>query len=381
MLRRIGSYLDGAKGIAKSWKTPQKILVIESDDWGALRQKNSTTYHKLLEQGVPVDKDPYDRYDCLESSTDLSLLANTLKSIQNSKGQSPLMTMNTVMANPDFQSIKNSDFKRYSFVNLKESYELFGDEKGTLKIYIDGINKGVFKPQFHGREHLNVPAWLRSLRGGDPNLLKAFDLDIFGITSSFKIGDKKNVTRAFDSLLESDVKFFTQSVIEGLEMFKATFGFSSRTMIAPSYTWNHCIEEAALEGGVTCFQGIRYQFMPSKAIKRIPIPRYTGQRNQLGQTYLVRNCFFEPSFSSSDENAWKETLRQIRRAFFLKQPAILSTHRLNFIGGIQPENRAQNLKQFHKLLTSVVESHPEVIFMSSDELYDLIDNKKTLGLF
>jgi hypothetical protein len=45
-----------------------------------------------------------------------------------------------------------------------------------------------------------------------------------------------------------------------------------------------------------------------------------------------------------------ECLKDIQNAFFWKKPAIITSHRLNFIGFIHPENRERNLKQFRELL-------------------------------
>ena len=54
--------------------------------------------------------------------------------------------------------------------------------------------------------------------------------------------------------------------------------------------------------------------------------------------YLVRNRTFEPAQSSS-KNYWESTYRQIENAFAKGTPAIISSHRVNFIGSINQENR------------------------------------------
>jgi hypothetical protein len=50
-------------------------------------------------------------------------------------------------------------------------------------------------------------------------------------------------------------------------------------------------------------------------------------------------------------------------------------HRLNVIGAIDESNRTTNLELLKKLLTKVLQFYPDVEFMSSDELGNLINTK------
>lgn len=54
------------------WRTKRKIVVIESDDWGAIRMPSRATYNKLLLEGYRVDKNCYEKYDSLATEKDLS---------------------------------------------------------------------------------------------------------------------------------------------------------------------------------------------------------------------------------------------------------------------------------------------------------------------
>lgn len=355
----------------RSWKTDRKLLIIESDDWGALRQHSPSCFQRLVQQGIPADKDAYFRYDGLETVEDLSLLCDTLSSVKNRSGDSPIMTMNTIMANPDFEFIRENNFDDYAFLDLVASYDRYSEGISVLERYKAGIAQRVLHPQFHGREHLNVPRWLRALKRGDENLLAAFAEDIFGAPASSRIGDKSNPTRAFDSVKPKDIQFYETAVQEGLAMFEQFFDFRSLTMIAPSYTWDDAIERSAHSMGVKAFQGIRIQYQPTAAGPRQPVYRYTGQRNARLQMYIVRNAFFEPSLKG-DSFRSEHTLREIRRAFQLRQPAILSSHRVNFVGRGSKEKRDENLGLLKRLLEMIVDSYPEVEFLSSDQLYRTI---------
>jgi len=87
----------------------------------------------------------------------------------------------------------------------------------------------------------------------------------------------------------------------------------------------------------------------------------------------MRNASFEPS--SDFKTDWiAECLRGISRAFWWRKPAIISTHRVNYIGSIEPINRARNLKLFKQLLKEIIRIWPGVEFLTSDILGDLIAN-------
>ena len=68
-------------------------------------------------------------------------------------------------------------------------------------------------------------------------------------------------------------------------------------------------------------------------------------------------------------------MNQIKTAFLWKKPAIINTHRLNFIGAINEENRNQNLKDFKELLTRIINKWPDVEFLSSNQLVEVIKSK------
>jgi hypothetical protein len=69
-------------------------------------------------------------------------------------------------------------------------------------------------------------------------------------------------------------------------------------------------------------------------------------------------------------------LNQISNSFFWKNPAILTSHRINFIGSIEEDNRKRNLKLLEELIQKILKRWPNVEFMSSNELTKLIDNNK-----
>ena len=93
---------------------------------------------------------------------------------------------------------------------------------------------------------------------------------------------------------------------------------------------------------------------------------------QKGQNHvtIVRNCMFEPNSRNID---WVDfTFDQIKAAFFWGKPAIVSSHRVNFCGHIDSENRMKGLEALQALLFKVVRTWPEVEFVAVDELAEII---------
>jgi len=171
---------------------------------------------------------------------------------------------------------------------------------------------------------------------------------------------------------EKDRDFSLRAIEEGLKMFEETFGYRSLTAIAPNYTWNKEMEQVMFRNGVKGLQGGAVQRAPKTDGSGNEIIRHhTGQKNKLGQIYMVRNCRFEPS-ENPDKDWVTSCLKEINTAFRWRKPAIIESHRVNFIGYINPKNRDRNLKLFKQLLEKIVKTWPDVEFMSSDQLCEVI---------
>jgi len=214
---------------------------------------------------------------------------------------------------------------------------------------------------------------MKSLRANMPETRLAFDLDLFGISKTITAEDRKSYLEAYSIDARDDYDKIKSIIIEGLRLFREEFGFPSDSFIAPNYVWPSIIERRLAEEGVKYIQGQRIQFSPEPLTGRyMKVSHYTGQRNRYGQIYTVRNCVFEPSLN--DKFDWvDECLAQVNSAFRFRKPAIITSHRLNFIGAIDPSNRDKNLVKLRSLLKSILTRWPDVEFMTSPELGQYID--------
>ena len=62
----------------------------------------------------------------------------------------------------------------------------------------------------------------------------------------------------------------------------------------------------------------------------------------------------------------------------MNRPAIISSHRVNYVGFLDERNRDKNLKLLKTLLDKILNKWPDVEFLSSDEM-GLIINEHILS--
>ncbi|MCX7548862.1 polysaccharide (de)acetylase [Xanthomarina sp. F1114] len=368
MLKNIIKNLSNLPG----WRTNRKIVVIESDDWGSIRMSSKLAYNKLLKAGVNIEKGAgarYNKYDTLASNKDLSFLFETLNSVKDKNNHSAKITALSLTANPDFDKIKESNFQKYYYESFFKTLERYNMDC-TQKLWQEGYNSNIFVPEFHGREHLNVCAWLRALQAEDKEALLAFDQGIWGYNRKEGIGFQA----AFDLELFSDLEEQKRIIKDGLRFFEELHGHKARFFVPPNGPLNNQLEKVAADGGIQYISSPKIQSEPIGQGQSKKHFRYLGKRNGHNQNYITRNAFFEPS--GSNRNEIHGCLSEIELAFKWKKPAIISSHRVNYIGGLSESNRDDSLKLLNELLKSIVKKWPNVEFMTSSELGDIITKRQ-----
>src|SRR5690554_2556705 len=114
MLKNLIKNLSNIPG----WRTNRKIVVIESDDWGSLRMSSNQAYEYLLKKNLNIDQGAgarYNLYDTLASKEDLAHLFDVLKSVKDKNGDSAKFTAVSLVANPDFTKIKETNYETYYY--------------------------------------------------------------------------------------------------------------------------------------------------------------------------------------------------------------------------------------------------------------------------
>jgi hypothetical protein len=348
----------------------KKYIVFESDDWGSERIPSGESLKYLTSCGIDVYSNPFNYLDSLETGDDLSALFEVLLIFNDRHGNHPVITANSVTANPDFDKIRASGYSRYHYENILQSYNKKKACLGSYTTIREGINSGIFHPQFHGREHLNIKQWLSALNSGGELWKKVFDAGIYAIDIKSESSGRPNLTAAFDGSSEQDSFAFKSIIEKGVNLFKDLFGFVPHSFAAPCYIWHRSLESILLNSGIKYIQGLPFQYSPSNNNKYRKIYHFQGQKNSLDQTYFIRNCFFEPALNSRFD--WvADCLRRIKIIFFRGKPAVMGTHRINFIGSLNETNRTKNLEQFSILLKMILKTWPDVEFITTDRLGEI----------
>ena len=180
---------------------------------------------------------------------------------------------------------------------------------------------------------------------------------------------------AFNSSEQADIRAFETVIDDALRMFKEIFGYESKSFIPTTYEWSPKIEPFLIERGVRYIQGTFQQKIPLDDDQTIKITYrgFQGTRTKAGLIRLFRNCFFEPS-TKPDYDWIGDCMKRIEIAFKWGKAANICAHRVNFIGSIDLANTDRNLPMFRRLLQEIVRRWPDVEFVTSDQLGEIIEN-------
>lgn len=357
------------------WKTRRKLVVFESDDWGSIRTRSLEDYECMLSFGLNVDQGHYNYAESLESNADLEALFEVLSAIKDANGRPAVFTPYCIMGNPDFDKIQASGFEQYFFQPLHETIAEYPAHHRLLDLWREGASNHIFMPQLHGREHVNVRRYMKLLQSGDAGFRKAFECRSIGV-SGWKNNKYPNYLGALHPETREEIKDLHQYLTEAAQLFEQYTGYPARVFVAPNAEEPKVLESTLQKVGIA--------FVNRAKIRKYPLGdgRFKTEFNWLGKKsnglmYLFRNAFFEPACFGEPDKAhitdWVDRcLREIDIAFRWHKPAIISTHRVNYIGYLRPENRDKGLRELKRLLKEIIRRWPEVEFMSSEELGDTI---------
>jgi hypothetical protein len=351
------------------WHTKKKLVVFESDDWGSIRIPSRSDYDYFEKLGFRMAESPY-CLDSLESNVDITNLLEVLGSFKSKSGGKPIFTINSIVANPDFEKIRENYFEEYYYEPFTSTYERYPNHDKSFKYLEQGIHDDLFKPQLHGREHINTEKWIRLLKEGNAQILGFFDRFMYGLPDSVLNEDKILLQRVFSNG-NADSKNHCSILSDAVTLFRKIWGYTPRSFIAPNYFWDIAVENCLFMNDIKYLQGQRAQFLAKSGEIYQAKYHFTGQRSKSGLMYLIRNCYFEPSFKYKKD--WVSScINEIFTSFQFHKPAIIGTHRVNYIGGIDEKNREHGLKELSTLLKTIIHNWPDVEFISSDQLGDII---------
>lgn len=357
------------------WSTRRRIVVFSADDYGNVRIASKKARENLKAAGLNIDGNRFDQYDSLENKDDLSQLYDTLVSVKDKNGNNAIFTAFALSANIDFEAVRNSGYSQFYNELLPVTFSKLPGYEGTWNLWQEGIKKNLLFPQFHGREHLNQAFFNRLLSEKNEELIQCINNDSFG---GFTYNPFKQIsyTGAFTFDKFEDVESHKRIIEDGLDSFERVFGFRAAHFTAPGAREHRSLEKTLFKGGIKYLDVnlVENEHQGDGIFKKKYF--HLGMENNYRQCYILRNCVFEPLLNKNRDEV-DSCLSEIEIAFKWNKPANISTHRVNFSGHIDSGVRDFGLRELRRLIKAIVKRWPNVEFMTTNQLGDLINQSKS----
>ena len=160
---------------------------------------------------------------------------------------------------------------------------------------------------------------------------------------------------------------------DGISLFEKLFGYKAKYFVPPNGRINNKLNFTCYRNGIKFRSASNIQQEPVGNGKNKRVLHWLGQKESNGIRYIIRNCVFEPSKRGKD---WVDScLNDMKIAFRCGKPAIITTHRVNFIGVHDVSNRDNGLRELARLLKAILKTWPDVEFMTADQLGNLMEGK------
>lgn len=360
MLKKLKNFIKELY-LKKGFKTDRKIIVIESDDWGSIRSTKQGLDYAQKSKNISLN--PFQKYDCLENSFDISNLSSTLRKYKDKNGKHPIVTTNFIMQNPCIDKDSEICFKNF--------YELYENKDEMLSAIKAAEKEHLIDIELHGLIHFNLQKIKQDKSNFQRDCLKLGTIGMGG--GQYDGMDTFNVdkTQYGDSV---DIK-------KANDIFKETFGRPANSFIFPCYVFLKQDILSLNRENIYNLQSGLFQNIPVSGKNREYKKRlhYMGQKTD--KTMLTtRNCFFEPVSYLAQGRPIQECIdrcmAEIKKAFDNKKPAIICCHRMNFASSLSKDIAKKSISAFDELLSEITKTFKDVEFLSSTELFNLIRNNK-----
>jgi hypothetical protein len=368
--KNIGRFISNLPG----WRTNSKIVVIESDDWGSTRFPDLKTVEIFKNNGYNVDKCGFSRYDCLETNEDVDLMIQLFERLKEKFNKKICITLLCNTSNPNFVLIEKANFREYVGEILSSTIKDDLKRNEIIDLLKKGKKLGCIDMQYHGREHLNVNRWMKALQDKQPETLFAFKNKVYGHSPSYMPNLEYGFRAAYDLDKIEDLKNQKECLVAGIEEFNQIYGYYPTYFVAPDGPFHKNLEIELCKADLKYIGMQKNQRMPVGNGKYSRRFHWLAKRLNSGLSVITRNVIFEP-MSAISGNV-EDVMTDISIAFTLNKPAVISSHRANYVGGIDNSNRERGLDKLELLMESIIKKWPEVEFMTSSQLGALIQSKK-----
>ena len=341
-----------------------RAVVLESDDWGLCAWSPDEAAHRELAVLPAFRGAAGRRYggSTLESAADVRQLASLLGEFRGADGFAPVWQANTVMAAPDYARLHAPEFACEALPTLAHPHAPSRWARPGLWEEIDAAREsGVWWPELHGLHHLPESAWLRALREGAPDARRAFELqspvcEAVASSGEFDVSEPLAVRR--------------RNLEQAVAHFRARFGRSPESFCPPDYRCDAEVDRGALRLEIHTIQGRPERPVPPLTRLFHIFARYRFPDIEGGMFYMPPRIAFEPGAAADSRRLGTDAaFRRIREAWARAQPAVVSTHRANFVQ-IDPARSVSGLAQLRELLERL--ANAGAVFLTDAELTTLL---------
>lgn len=356
-------------------KTRRKIVAIHIDDFGSIRVRDVQARETLRTLGFPMSSSRYSNWDTLCTSEDLQLMFEVLCSVKDQFGHPACVTPFANVANPNFEKIRESNFTEYHRETFVDTFRRLGKAyDGAYELWKQGISENIFHPEYHGTEHLCVRRFMRALQENHKSTRLAFDHECVCLNSLDGDERRPYLGAVFNIERPEDNEPLKDYIRDGIKIFQDTLGYCPKQFTPGNGAHSLVLMPTLYECGIRYVDASLRMASPLGNGKWERHFYWNGKVDSIGMKYLIRNCVFEPFLDdcSANSNAVPLCLASVEAAFTMHAPAIISTHRVNFTGGIDKAHRDESLTKLKTVLQEIVKRWPEVEFMDSSRMADEI---------
>ena len=342
--------------------------VFESDDWGACESAPEVDVAaKILMLHKKLLKSDYSPVTTLENPVQLERLFQILEKHKGADGLPAVFTAFVCTGNPDFKKICANGYTKYEDIGLNTGVPAGwerGDVAGKLR---EGFERGIFHPEFHSTLHHTSPhLWLERLRE-DSDIGKLargmFDMNCYAQREHLPEYHGMNVREQ------------NKWVKKGIERFKKIFGFMPSAAVTSDafpeteLVWSMngintiCLKNCRTNNGETVVY-VTKPWNMQDAYSKI------GDYNELKDVvYITRNAFFESGMAPGWDDSAEDVLSVVKRNIKeFNEPAIISTHRINYVS-FDNEMVEKRYFELEKLLNGL--SKMKINFLTTSEVGQL----------
>ena len=387
-------WLCGAERSAADWGRVHAVA-FESDDWGlAGFVPRADVLQGLDRSALAGDRFPTVYWEStLEDSATVDRLTLLLLRFRDGSGLPPVFQGNYIMSSYEYvgwlavngqksdtaQSAGSSGagtfpnavnpavaavpWRRYDLPAFPASYE----RPGLWAAVGMAIAQGVWQAELHGSFHYD-PQRRRDAVSRDPLAREAAVRGVLvfpGSHRAWELGPWRPTSQLAEELDNS------------LRLFQELFGRPPHSVIAPDYVWDERCEELWVSRGLKVIQAKREQRHPRRrggsAGERLvkALDRAAGRLFHPDRTYLERNCRLEAVQAVDWRQVAIACYEDVQRAWQRGEPAVVETHRVNFVH-LSPEVAEaghQALAQLLAMLTAGKD--PALAFLTDGEIAQL----------